>query len=205
MYLSIDSYSEILGLCILKDGKILYRLSVYKSKPFSETIVSKLDKIFKEENLDKQSLKGVIVNKGVGGYTGLRVGISTAKTIAYALNIPIYSYETLETLAYKYRSKECKTLVCVNAGKGEAYYQIFFTSLNKVRKTSDINLTKVLEFKSLILKEKPNLIVSKNIDIEGKNIIKDNEDLAYIGAVYSLKEKREEDIFKLEPIYIRKL
>ena len=205
MYLSIDSYSETLGLCLLNDEKIVYRLSVYKNKPFSETIVSKLDKIFKEENLNKKLLKGVIVNKGVGGYTGLRVGISVAKTIAYALNISIYSYETLETLAFRYRFKEGKTLVCINAGKGEAYYQIFLTSLREVKKISEINLIKQSELKSLILEEQPNLIISKNLNIEWENIVEDNEDLAYTGALYSLLQNKKENLFELEPLYIRKL
>ena len=203
MILSIDTFSENLGIAIFSDETLLYHLSIYKHKPFSEFLVKKLDDIFKELSLNKKEIKKVIVNKGPGSYTGLRVGISVAKTIAYSLNIPIYSYTSLSALSYKYRFFNGDVLIGINAGKGEVYSQIFKVNYDDVVQISDIQLLKKDKF--LELKENFKLTVIKGFNLVGKNIILEKEDLAIIGKEYALKKDLKEDIFHLEPIYVRDL
>ncbi len=204
MILSLDTYSDILGITILEKENIIYRLSLYKLKPFSEVLVSKLDEIFKELSIKKRDLKAVIVNKGPGSYTGLRVGISTAKTIAYTLNIDIYAYSSLSVLAFKYRYIDGNVAVCINAGKNEVYFQEFYVSKDNIKPLSEIKLIKQKELLNHIKKETKYLI-GKNINFDYDNLISDMEDLSLYGALYSLENNLKEDIFKLEPIYIRGL
>ncbi len=204
MILSLDTSSERLGISIFTEEKhLLYHLSIYKLKPFSEVLVKKLDDIFRELSLNKREIKKVVVCKGVGSYTGLRVGISVAKSIAYALNIPIYTYDSLSVLAYKYRYINGNILIGINAGKGEVYSQSFTVSLESIKPLEDINLTKLKDFEAKI--SNYNLIVVKNLKISGKNVINDFEDLSVIGCEYSLEKNQPEDIFMVEPIYIRGL
>ncbi|RUM59350.1 MAG: tRNA (adenosine(37)-N6)-threonylcarbamoyltransferase complex dimerization subunit type 1 TsaB [Persephonella sp.] len=204
MILSLDTSSERLGISIFNEEKqLLYHLSIYKLKPFSEILVKKLDDIFKELSLNKREIKKVVVCKGVGSYTGLRVGLSVAKSIAYALNIPIYTYDSLSVLAYKYKYTNGNILIGINAGKGEVYSQSFKVSLEDIKPLSNINLAKLKDFEVEI--SNYNLVVVKNLKISGNNVINDLEDLSVIGCIYSLEKNLSEDVFIVEPIYIRGL
>jgi len=205
MYLSLDTGTEVLGISILDNGKKpLYRLSLTKFKPFSEIIVDKLDSIFDELGLEKNNIEAVIVNVGPGSYTGLRIGVSTAKTIAYILKRDIYIYDSLSTLAYKYRYVDGDILVVLNAGKGEVYLQEFNVNLNEIKPISEIKLKKLKSLDNDFL-QKFKLVITKNLQLEGNNIIKDVEDLSLYGAFYSLEKNLKFDILKVEPIYIRGL
>jgi tRNA threonylcarbamoyladenosine biosynthesis protein TsaB len=205
MYLSLDTGTEVLGISILDNGKKpLYRLSLTKFKPFSEIIVDKLDSIFNELGLEKNNIEAVIVNVGPGSYTGLRIGVSTAKTIAYILKRDIYIYDSLSTLAYKYRYVDGDILVVLNAGKGEVYLQEFNVNLNEIKPISEIKLKKLKSLDNDFL-QKFKLVITKNLQLEGNNIIKDVEDLSLYGAFYSLEKNLKFDILKVEPIYIRGL
>ena len=203
MILSLDTSSENLGIAIFSEDKLICHTSIYKFKPFSEFLVKKLDDIFKEFSLNKRDIKKVVVNKGAGSYTGLRVGVSVAKTIAYSLNIPIYAYSGLSALAYKYRFIQKDILIGINAGKGEVYSQQFKTSIDNIYPISDIELLKKDRFTELA--NKFEITVIKGLDLKEKNFIKDIEDLSVVGVEYALKNNLKEGIFMLEPIYVRGL
>jgi hypothetical protein len=74
--------------------------------------------------------------------------------------------------------------------------------LRSIKPISDIVLKKQ---KDLIDLEGYKLIIEKNINLSGENVISDREDLSFYGALYSLENNLKDDLFKLEPIYIRGL
>ena len=200
MILSIDSYSDILGIALIEDGSVLIRESYYKIKPFSELLVDRLDKIFKDFSFSKKNIEKIVINKGPGSFTSLRVGITVAKTISYSLKIPIYSYISLDAMAFKYRCFSGNIISLINAGKGEAYKREYKSNGENIYPISDISLIKQ---KNIEL-DKNKLYVVKNIKLSGKNIFSFNEDLTIEGTKLALRNK-EEDVMFLEPIYIRGL
>ncbi len=200
MILSIDSFSDILGITLIKDENVLIRESFYKIKPFSELLVDRLDKIFKDFNFSKKDIKKVVVDKGPGSFTSLRVGITVAKTVSYSLKIPIYSYISLDAMAFKCRCFSGNIVSLINAGKGEVYKREYKSDGENVIHVSEILLVKQ---KSIEI-EKDKLYVVKNIKLSGKNIVSINEDLTIYGTPLALKGK-EEDVMFLEPVYIRGL
>src|SRR6185369_7583620 len=85
-----------------------------------------IDKLFNEAQIKKDQLKGVVVASGPGSYTGLRIGVATAKGICYALNTPLISINTLHLLAYQVKStlyQNDNTLLCpmLDARRMEVY------------------------------------------------------------------------------------
>ncbi len=200
MILSIDSFSDILGISLIEDDSVLIRESLYKLKPFSELLVDRLDKIFKEFNFSKKDISKIVVNKGPGSFTSLRVGITVAKTISYVLKIPVYSYISLDAMAFKYRCFTGNIVSLINAGKGEAYFREYKSDGENIFPVSDITLVKQ---KSIAI-DKEKLYVVKNIKFTEKNIVSINEDLSVCGVKIALKNQVE-DVMFLEPVYIRSL
>ncbi|WP_457640152.1 tRNA (adenosine(37)-N6)-threonylcarbamoyltransferase complex dimerization subunit type 1 TsaB [Persephonella sp.] len=204
MILSIDTYSDTLGLSLIDGHKIIIRLSYRKIKPFSELIVQKIDQLFRETGYDPSVLYALAVNKGPGSYTGLRVGIAVAKTIAYANNIPVYSYTSLETAAFRYRFFKESILVGIYAGQGECYAGIFSSDGENVKTEKTDLLMKKEEFVKLA-EEFNGVVAVKNIQLNRKRVVLLEEDMSVDGCFYALKHGLKEDLMKLEPVYIRPL
>ena len=70
-----------------------------------------IEKLLKESNLQINQLSGVAVSMGPGSYTGLRIGVSTAKGLCYANDIPLISINTLEVLAEAYSPVDSDLLI----------------------------------------------------------------------------------------------
>ncbi len=203
MILSMDSFSDILGISLIdkEEKKIILRESFYKIKPFSELIVSRLDRIFCDFNIEKTSLTKIIINKGPGSLTSLRVGITVAKTLAYSLKIPIYGYISLDAMAYLFRYWDGKIITLINAGQGEMYTREYISKNNKITPVSQIKVEKVKDFSY----EENSLVIMKNLDIYCEKCIPLNEDLSSVGWEYAIENNLIEDVMKIEPVYIRGL
>ncbi len=90
MYLLIDTSSEKNWVAIHNGTKIIQEISWNAYKNQSRDLLPKIDLLLKKNKLTPQNLKGIGVFRGPGSYTGLRVGISVANTLAWSLNIPVF-------------------------------------------------------------------------------------------------------------------
>lgn len=198
MILSIDTFSDNFSVAVITpDKKVLSSVSSLKPKPFSEILIGKIDEVLKNGSVAKNQITAVVVNKGPGSNTGLRVGVITAKTIAYSLNIQIYAYESLDVMAYIYRHFCGKVIPAINIGKKRVAYKIFEND------TLIQNLT-VEELDNFIskFKDKDNhLIVEKNLNLNFSNSQTLLYPLSIPGTIYSLDKDLKADIMWLEPIY----
>jgi tRNA threonylcarbamoyladenosine biosynthesis protein TsaB len=92
MFLYLDTTSECTTIMLFDKNGIFFDSKKWQSqRNQSEELLLKINSILLKNNFDKSKLKGIIVNTGPGSYTGLRVGLSTANTLAFSLNIPIFS------------------------------------------------------------------------------------------------------------------
>ena len=94
MILFIDTHDELITIA-LKNKDDIYekqKLSEYKHSVYTMPMI---EEIFNESNTDIKDLKKIIVVNGPGSFTGIRIGLSIAKTIAYALNIDIVTISSL--------------------------------------------------------------------------------------------------------------
>ncbi|HAS55817.1 MAG TPA: tRNA (adenosine(37)-N6)-threonylcarbamoyltransferase complex dimerization subunit type 1 TsaB, partial [Firmicutes bacterium] len=87
----------------------------------SEMLVYEIDKLLNKHNLDRSDIGSVIVSKGPGSYTGIRIALTVAKVISFALHIPMYVGSSLEIL--RNRNKKC--LVVSNARSKRSYCAIY--------------------------------------------------------------------------------
>ena len=92
-----------------------------------------IEAVLKEANITSNQLEAIAVSKGPGSYTGLRIGVSAAKGLAFALNIPLISISTLEALAHQVKAESGCIVPMLDARRLEVYSAIFDKDYNLVR------------------------------------------------------------------------
>src|SRR5699024_7388214 len=99
--LAIDTSNHILGVAIMEDDKVIGEFVTNLKKNHSVRLMPAIEKLLAEVEMDVKELEQISVAQGPGSYTGVRIGLTTAKTLAWALNIPIVGVSSLEVLAYQ--------------------------------------------------------------------------------------------------------
>jgi tRNA threonylcarbamoyladenosine biosynthesis protein TsaB len=97
--LHIETSTQICSVALSIDGNIIAIRESSEDKSHATLMSSFIDEMLKECQLDISNIDAVSVSKGPGSYTGLRIGVSLAKGICYALEKPLISVSTLEALA----------------------------------------------------------------------------------------------------------
>ena len=94
-----------------------------------------IDELLQTANVSKTQIAAVGISKGPGSYTGLRIGVSAAKGLCYALKIPLISILTLEALAHQVVNPQGPIVSMLDARRLEVYSAIYDTSYNETRQT----------------------------------------------------------------------
>lgn len=102
--LFIDTHSENLYIAIKADNKI-FDIRKNSNRSHSEIAIPSLIELLEQTRINLKDLDEIIVVNGPGSFTGVRIGVTIAKTIAYSLNIPIKSITALEALGESEKSE----------------------------------------------------------------------------------------------------
>lgn len=98
LILNIETSTEVCSVALSKNGKLLFEKESHEGLNHSKLLTVFIEAIFSENNIDMRTLDAVAVSKGPGSYTGLRIGVSVAKGLCYALGIPLISVGSLDAL-----------------------------------------------------------------------------------------------------------
>lgn len=98
--LLIDTSNQPLAVSLVKEKEVLLNYQSNIKKNHSLQLMPVIESMMNEAGIQPSDLQEIVVANGPGSYTGLRIGITTAKTLAYALNIPIYEVSSLKALAH---------------------------------------------------------------------------------------------------------
>lgn len=97
--LAIDTASYVMGVGLLKNGKPVGELVTHEKKNHSLRLMPAIRSLFEQVDLTPKELDRIVVNHGPGSYTGVRIGVTTAKTMAYSLGIPVVGVSSLKVLS----------------------------------------------------------------------------------------------------------
>ncbi len=122
MVLCIDTATADSGISLVSSDKSLGYIALEQMNA-SENIIKSIDKLISQSNISLSDLKGVMVIKGPGSFTGLRVGISVANQFAHQLKIPIIGLTTDEW--YKYRTDEKDFVYLQTMNRDEVYMVVY--------------------------------------------------------------------------------
>ncbi len=101
-YLFVNSATTNLVVAIIINGKITYLYDKNDGKDTSSKIMPVIDEAFKKSGIKVQDIDKIFVVNGPGSFTGIRVGLTVCKTMAYSFNIPIVLVSSLEVMASGY-------------------------------------------------------------------------------------------------------
>jgi len=125
--LGIETSTLMVGVAILDKGGLVaeYRFEVTRSR--SERLMPMIDRLLTDAQMTPQDLEGLAISMGPGSFTGLRVGLSTAKGLAFALGLPVVGVPTLEVLAAPLAAGRCTYPICpmLDAKRQEVYAALF--------------------------------------------------------------------------------
>lgn len=127
--LAIDTTLGACSVALLKDGEVRAEQKEVRARGHVERLLPMADEVLKSAGCDPQELDYIAVTKGPGTFAGVRIGLSAAKGMALALDIPIVAITSLEALAFEYaynnENYSGNIMVAIDARRGEFYMQEF--------------------------------------------------------------------------------
>ncbi|WP_396156268.1 tRNA (adenosine(37)-N6)-threonylcarbamoyltransferase complex dimerization subunit type 1 TsaB [Flavobacterium macrobrachii] len=131
--LNIETATKNCSVSLAKNGEtILCKEIAEQGYSHAEKLHVFIEEIVNEANLNFSEIKAVAVSKGPGSYTGLRIGVSAAKGLCYALQIPLISIDTMQVLAKK-AVVDGLIVPMIDARRMEVYSAIFDKNHNKIK------------------------------------------------------------------------
>lgn len=225
LILNIETATEVCSVALGRDGKLLSLRESKSGFTHSENVTVFIDEVIKEAGVSLNALDAIAVSKGPGSYTGLRIGVSTAKGLCFALEKPLIAVPTLKSLTasainnISNLSRTFRTqismLFCptLDARRMEVYCAVYDTELKEVETTSakiinENSFTKILESnqvyffgngamkcKSLITN--PNAVFIEDVFASAASMISLSEKL------FADPEFSGEDAAYFEPFYLK--
>lgn len=133
IYLLIDTSNQPLSVAIMENDKTLAEINNNEKLNHSIQLMPAIISALQEANMTKKDIGAIVVADGPGSYTGLRIGVTVAKTLAYALNVSLYGVSSLAALAATVKQQD-KLIVPIFDARREAVYAGVYSN-----KSGDVN------------------------------------------------------------------
>lgn len=134
--LNIETATKNCSITLAQDGEIRVCMELAEEGySHAEKLHVFFEQALHKAGLTFQDLNAIAVSQGPGSYTGLRIGVSAAKGLCYALNLPLIAIDTLETLARQLSITEGKIIPMIDARRMEVFTAVFDSSYQKLRAT----------------------------------------------------------------------
>jgi len=132
--LNIETATKNCSVSVAKDGNtIACNELADEGYSHAEKLHVFIEEVISKAGISVQDLSAIAVSQGPGSYTGLRIGVSAAKGLCYALNIPLIAVDTLQTLASQAGVTDGKIIPMLDARRMEVYSAIFNSDLTVER------------------------------------------------------------------------
>jgi tRNA threonylcarbamoyladenosine biosynthesis protein TsaB len=217
--LHLETATKICSVAISENDKLISLKESGVANSHSSVITLHAEQVLKDARIKFSDISAVCVSMGPGSYTGLRIGVSTAKGFCYALDIPLIAVNTLQSMAELFRNYHLKKLkkdilLCpmIDARRMEVFCAFFNSDAGFVRETrADIidehsyqdilKENKVIFFGDGALKCRQALSGNKNAIFEDDFAISSKGLISL--AWQKFREKQFEDVAYFEPYYLK--
>lgn len=210
--LCLETSTTNCSVAIAVDGEIIALQEDNNNKySHAEKLHSFIDQVLAESGILKSSLQAIAVSKGPGSYTGLRIGVSAAKGLCFAIDVPLIAIPTLEALAHQAVVENGYIIPMLDARRLEVYAAVFSSDNDQIRETK----AEVLDENSYdgYLKTTKVCFIGDGVEkfkalCKHKNaVFMDNKlpSAKQMGALSELKYQKNdfEDVAYFEPYYLK--
>ena len=141
LILNIDTALETASICLAENGKAIAYSSNHSQKDHASWLHPAIKKLFDAQQIPIAEVSSIAVSEGPGSYTGLRVGMSTAKGLCYALNKPLITVSTLKLMAFAAKNEATELLApMIDARRMEVFTAIYSRGLTEILPPSNLIL-----------------------------------------------------------------
>jgi tRNA threonylcarbamoyladenosine biosynthesis protein TsaB len=216
LILQIETATDFCSVALASDGQTVALINDPVVRNHASGLLPAIHKLFEKASLKIDNLDAVAVSKGPGSYTGLRIGVATAKGICFATGKPLIAVNTLESMATWYSTlhPENESLICpmIDARRMEVYTALFSKNIETIEATTalildDSSFGKQLQqqsivfigngaekFEKLLIESRNALFISDlNADARGMNQL----------ALDFFRDERFESLAYFEPFYLK--
>ena len=148
MELSIDTSTRYANIGLSSNGSLIAGYSWISSQNHTVELLPSVLQLLRSSKVEQQNLKCIIVAIGPGGFSALRVGISTAKGLSIGLQIPVVAVNTLEVEAYPFRNLGYQICPVIDMGRGDmitAFYDYTGSTWGKLTPETLIKPSDLIE------------------------------------------------------------
>jgi len=125
LVLGIETSTMTGGVALANDERIISEYTLNVRTTHTARLMPALDQILRDSSVDKREIDGIAISLGPGSFTGLRIGMATAKGLALGLDIPLLGVPTLDALARNVPFAAYQICTVLDAKKKEIYYSIY--------------------------------------------------------------------------------
>ena len=222
LILSIETGTDVCSVALARDGELVSLRESGAGRAHAKRVALFVDELLRETGVQPADLDAIAVGKGPGSYTGLRIGVSFAKGMCYALNIPLISVGSLDALSEVAREdydagildiedeewRVARLCPMVDARRMEVYAQIFD---NECKSLSDVVAEVVTEDSFKQWRQSGKLVIFGNGAQKCSELL---SDAIYVGvspsargivrrAEEAFNAARFEDLAYFEPFYLK--
>ena len=129
--LFLDTSSKKLVVGLVKNEEIISYVEKETLNDHSKYLVPIIDEELKKNNLDIKDVNKILVVRGPGSFTGTRIAVTVAKTLSYALNIPVVSVSSLKQYVFEYENNDYYAVILSDRGNN-AYFGIYDRDYNEI-------------------------------------------------------------------------
>lgn len=123
--LALDTATLVSSVALASRDRLLAELTLQISKTHSERLMPNIEELLAMAGTERRDIEAIAVSIGPGSFTGLRIGLATAKALAYALSIPLVGVPTLAALAYGCPVPGALLAPTMDAQKGNIYFALY--------------------------------------------------------------------------------
>lgn len=125
MLLAIDTATLASSVALVSAGKVAAEVSVYNRKNHSEQLMPHIQQLLEMAQAKRTDITAIAVSIGPGSFTGLRIGLATAKALAYVWKVPLTGVPTLAAQAYGCFAPNSLLCPLLDAQKGNVYQALY--------------------------------------------------------------------------------
>lgn len=138
--LAIDTATDMCGVALTEEQRLVAEYRIQQRNVHNEKLVAAIETLLRDVKWQVEDLAGIAVSIGPGSFTGLRIGMSVAKGLAFSAEVPLAAVNTLDAMAhaaYFWRGTVCAV---IKARAEEVYFAIYEKDVNRVNRISDYQI-----------------------------------------------------------------